>query len=78
MPPGILKLPNDFISFLPLINAPALYCPAGPLKLSPVMLRNPHWPISVSTYMDRMIVPFGLVWFDMVNCAVLPCQDVRG
>src|SRR5512147_748520 len=76
--PVTLKLPNAFMFFLPLMNAAALYCPAGPVKLSPVITRFPHWPISVTTYMPKTIVPFGLVWLATVKYAVGPCQDVRG
>jgi hypothetical protein len=42
------------------------------------MMRYPHWPKSVTTYMDRTIVPSGWVWLAILKLAVGPCQEVRG
>ena len=74
----MLNPPNALKFCLPVINAPALYCPIGPEKLSPVMIKYPHCPRVVTTYMDRTIVPAGLVMFEIVKFAVGPCQAVRG
>src|SRR6185503_1972514 len=70
--------PNTFRFCLPVTNAPALYCPIGPEKLSPKMARYPHWPNSVTTYMDRTMAPCGLVSLTMVKLAVGPSQAVSG
>src|SRR5687768_8876135 len=73
------KPPNTLRSFGPSINAPALYCPAGPLRLpldSNCWLRYPHSPSSVTTYRESVTTPRGLVSFARLSFAVGPSQDV--
>src|SRR6185503_1098885 len=80
LPCVMRKPPNTLKSFWPSTNAPALYCPTGPLRLPPASncwLRYPHSPNSVTTYKESVTTPCGLVSFPKLSLAVGPSQDVR-